>query len=112
MLLGVVEHGTGRRARIPGYLVGGKTGTARVPLLDRRGYSNSIITTFAGIAPIDDPRLAVMVALNDPRPRMAALTAAPVFQEITRYALGAIGVPPTVDLPDVARDGQRRASRP
>lgn len=94
MLVGVVEYGTGRRAQVPGYLVGGKTGTARVPLEDRRGYSNRIITTFAGLAPADDPRLVVLVALNNPRIRGAAQTAAPVFREIMGASLGALRVQP------------------
>ncbi|MFP5224120.1 MAG: penicillin-binding transpeptidase domain-containing protein [Actinomycetota bacterium] len=88
MLVGVVQEGTGVRAQIPGYLVAGKTGTARKPLLDRRGYSNEIVTTFAGFAPADDPRFVVTVSLDNPWPRYAATTAGPVFQEIMTFALG------------------------
>lgn len=98
MLIGVVEKGTGKLAQVDGFLVGGKTGTARVPLEDRRGYSNRIITTFAGIAPADAPRLVTLVALNNPRARSAAITAAPVFREIMGSALGAIGAQPGVAM--------------
>jgi cell division protein FtsI (penicillin-binding protein 3) len=87
MLVGVVEVGTGVMAQIDGYLVAGKTGTARKPLVGRRGYSSEIITTFAGFAPADDPRFVVTVALDNPTPRYAATTAAPVFTEIMTFAL-------------------------
>lgn len=98
MLIGVVEHGTGQRAKIPGYLVAGKTGTARVPLANARGYSRDIITTFAGFAPADRPRFVVMVALNNPAARMAATTAAPIFREIMSFTLAHQRVPPTVAI--------------
>lgn len=88
MLVGVVEDGTGVMAQIDGFLVAGKTGTARKPLVGRRGYSSEIITTFAGFAPADDPRFVVTVALDNPTPRYAATTAAPVFTEIMTFALG------------------------
>jgi cell division protein FtsI (penicillin-binding protein 3) len=109
MLAGVVEHGTGRNARIPGYLVGGKTGTARKPLANRRGYSREIITTFAGIVPVDAPRIVVLVALDNPRPRLAALTAAPAFRDITEFAVTHLGVYPS--LPNDPRIGATLAKR-
>jgi membrane peptidoglycan carboxypeptidase len=112
MLTAVVQHGTGTMAQIPGYLVGGKTGTARVPRTDRLGYSNDIITTFAGMAPADDPRLVVMVQLHNPSIRYAATTAAPVFREIMRFALGARGIAPTVGLADTEALSLRRAVAP
>ncbi|MGZ4188533.1 MAG: peptidoglycan D,D-transpeptidase FtsI family protein [Actinomycetota bacterium] len=99
MLTGVVEDGTGTRAQIPGYLVAGKTGTARVPNENSRGYSNDLITTFVGMAPADDARLVVLVQLYDPSPRIAAVTAAPVFQKIMQYSLAHLGVQPTAPLP-------------
>lgn len=99
MLIGVVERGTGARAQIPGYVVAGKTGTARVPYVDRRGYSSDIITTFAGMAPADDPRLVVLVSLYNPTPRYAALTAAPIVREILVHTLAALRVPPSPGYP-------------
>lgn len=111
MLTGVVESGTGRRARIPGYLVAGKTGTARVPNEDRRGYSSKIITTFVAIAPADDARLVVLVSLNNPSLRLAAATAAPIVKEITQFALARLQIPPTVALPDET-DISRLRARP
>lgn len=105
MLIGVVENGTGKRAQLDGYLVGGKTGTARVPLENARGYSTRVITTFAGFAPADAPRLVTLVALNDPDIKAAGVTAAPVFQEIMGPALRVIGARPGVAI---TRPGRRR----
>lgn len=105
MLVGVVEDGTGAMAQIDGYLVAGKTGTARKPLEGRRGYSSQIITTFAGFAPADNPRYVVMVALDNPTPRYAATTAAPVFTEIMKFALAQGRVEasvPALNAPDKA----------
>jgi len=99
MLVGVVEDGTGTRAQIPGYLVGGKTGTARVPNVHARGYSSNLITTFVGMAPADDARLVVLVQLYNPTPRVAAATAAPVFKQIMQYSLAHLNIPPTAPLP-------------
>ncbi|HEX9776263.1 MAG TPA: penicillin-binding protein 2 [Actinomycetota bacterium] len=112
MLVGVVQQGTGTRAQIPGYLVGGKTGTAAVPYVDRRGYSGDIITTFAGVGPADSPRLATVVQLYNPTPRYAALTAAPVWREIMQFALGTLGIEPTARLRDAVSLGERRAVPP
>lgn len=96
ILLGVVEGGTGRSARIPGYLIGGKTGTAAKPLVGRRGYSPDVITTFIGMVPVDRPRFVVAVALDSPDIHQAAATAAPAFQRITSFVLARWGVPPQV----------------
>ena len=112
MLVGVVEHGTGSRAKIPGYLVGGKTGTARVPYPDRPGYSRDIITSFVGFAPANDPRVVVFVSLDNPRPRFSALTAAPVFREIMAHTLSSLGVVPSVAALDAGSLIARRAPAP
>ncbi|MEX1109822.1 MAG: penicillin-binding protein 2, partial [Dongiaceae bacterium] len=63
----VVETGTGRNADVPGYLVGGKTGTA--DKLAGRGYSeNSRIASFIGAFPMNDPRYVVFVMVDVPKP--------------------------------------------
>jgi len=61
----VVAHGTGRKADVPGYLVGGKTGTAEKQ--KGRGYAKSAkISSFVGAFPIDDPRFVVFVMIDEP----------------------------------------------
>ncbi len=88
ILCGVVEEGTGRRAQIPGYCVAGKTGTAQ-KIEPAGGYSHSrYVASFIGFVPADNPRLAMVVTLDEPRPRYYGGTvAAPVFREVGEGAL-------------------------
>jgi len=88
------EHGTGKRAAVPGYSAAGKTGTARKPSADARGYSGEYIATFVGFAPVKDPKLVVAVMVDEPRPFYGGLVAAPVFSEVMSAALTARRVPP------------------
>jgi cell division protein FtsI (penicillin-binding protein 3) len=84
MLQKVVNEGTGANAQIPGYPVAGKTGTARKAPYDANQYNAS----FAGFAPAGDPRLAAIVVMDSPQGSIfGADAAAPVFQEIMRFAL-------------------------
>ncbi len=60
--------GTARRANIPGYRVAGKTGTAHKLRADRKGYSTTEYRAlFAGVAPVSDPRLAMVVVVENPQ---------------------------------------------
>jgi len=90
----VGEHGTGNRAAVPGYSVAGKTGTARKPNADARGYSGEYIATFVGFAPVEQPEIVVAVMLDEPRPFYGGLVAAPVFSEVMGAALSARRVVP------------------
>ncbi len=97
MLAGVVsgEEGTGARAAVPGYTVAGKTGTARKPRDDGRGYSDSYMASFVGFAPAGDPELAVAVMVDQPTPIWGGVVAAPAFSEVMGFALTHREVPPT-----------------
>jgi len=95
MLAGVVTQGTGTRAQVDGYSVAGKTGTAEKALKDRAGYSNEYTATFAGFVPAENPRLTIVVVLDEPDEHLAGKTAAPVFSDIATGALRALGVPQT-----------------
>jgi cell division protein FtsI (penicillin-binding protein 3) len=97
MLEGVVgEGGTATTAMIPGYRVGGKTGTAQVVNPVTGGYSRDVIASFIGMAPADNPRLVVGVFISKPKAgRYGGELAAPVFKKVTSYALGALEIPPT-----------------
>jgi cell division protein FtsI (penicillin-binding protein 3) len=89
------ERATGRRARVPGYSVAGKTGTAKKPLEGERGYSEEYIASFVGFAPVDDPRIVVAVMVDGPSPVIfGGAVAAPVFSEVMEFALGRRRVPP------------------
>jgi cell division protein FtsI (penicillin-binding protein 3) len=63
----VVTQGTGRKADAPGYRVGGKTGTAE-KLIGGRYTSAQVVTTFAGVFPMDEPRYVIVAMLDDPKP--------------------------------------------
>ncbi len=94
----VVEPGgTGTEAAVPGYLVAGKTGTAQKidPLLKK--YSNeNYIGSFMGFVPADDPRLVILVILDEPeKTPYGGVIAAPVFKTIAERSLQYLNVPPT-----------------
>jgi len=92
MLAGVVEGGTGTKAQVPGYTVGGKTGTARKPPYDKPPYR--YVSSFVGFAPVDNPRLAAIVVLDEPGKQFFGGTvAAPVFSQIMQHALAVERVP-------------------
>ncbi len=98
ILTGVVHAGgTGVRAQVPGFLVAGKTGTARKPDPENRGYlEGTWVSTFAGFAPADDPVVTAVVVVDDPKPEYyGGLVAAPLFSELAGYALRTLRVPPT-----------------
>jgi cell division protein FtsI (penicillin-binding protein 3) len=90
------DEGTARKARVPGYQVGGKTGT--VHKVGPRGYEpNKYVALFAGIAPIDHPRIVTVVVINDPKGELygGGAIAAPVFSEMTSGTLRILNVPPS-----------------
>ncbi|PKQ25714.1 MAG: peptidoglycan glycosyltransferase [Actinobacteria bacterium HGW-Actinobacteria-4] len=94
MLEQVTEEGTGRLARIDGYRVAGKTGTAQAD--DGKGGLTSIVSSFVGVAPADDPRIVVSVILFDPKTSIwGGEVAAPVFKDVTTFTLQALRVPPS-----------------
>ena len=91
----VLEGGTGTRAQIAGYKVAGKTGTVKKAVAG--GYSEDrYIAVFAGIAPASQPRLAMVVTINEPRgdTYYGGEVAAPVFSKVMAGALRMMGVPP------------------
>jgi cell division protein FtsI (penicillin-binding protein 3) len=92
MLEAVVADGTGTKAQIPGYLVAGKTGTARKPPYEKPPYK--YVASFAGFAPADSPHLASIVVLDEPQvDATGGEIAAPTFSRIMQYALAVERVP-------------------
>ena len=90
------DDGTARKARVPGYRVGGKTGT--VHKVGPGGYEkHKYVALFAGIAPADDPRIVTVVVINDPKGDRygGGAVAAPVFSEMTGDVLRILNIPPT-----------------
>jgi len=97
MLRSVVVNGHGKRADVPGYLVGGKTGTAQVAKTGSKGYEEGIsIGSFVGYAPLDDPQFVVLVKLDNPKNvEWAESSAAPTFGQIMKFLLEYAKIKPT-----------------
>lgn len=97
MLRSVVVNGHGKRADVPGYLVGGKTGTAQVAKKDSAGYEKGKnIGSFAGFAPIDNPKFTVLVRVDNPKVvEWAESSAAPAFGELMKFLLEYKNIEPT-----------------
>ena len=90
------DQGTGKRAMIEGYSVGGKTGTLHKTKATG-GYDDSrYMSVFAGLSPVDNPRLVTVVVIDEPREGdyFGGLVAAPVFSEVTGNALRLMQVTP------------------
>ncbi|MBP9728237.1 MAG: penicillin-binding protein 2 [Candidatus Moranbacteria bacterium] len=97
MLRSVVVNGHGKRADVPGYLVGGKTGTAQVAKSGSKGYEEGLsIGSFVGYAPLDDPQFVVLVKLDNPKKvEWAESSAAPTFGQIMKFLLEYAKIKPT-----------------
>lgn len=95
ILKGVVDKGTGEKAQISGYGVAGKTGTAQIPNPKKGGYfANKYIASFIGFAPTDNPKLTLLVLLEDPQKSIyGGSTAAPIFKSIAEKVLFYMGIP-------------------
>jgi len=102
-IMGEVARGIGPTwLDLPGYAVGGKTGTASV-VEDGSYKPDAYIASFAGIVPLDHPRLVILVKIDGPQDvPWGTVVAAPVFAQVARAALAYYGVPPEPRL--LARD--------
>jgi cell division protein FtsI (penicillin-binding protein 3) len=98
LMEGVILHGTGKAARLDGWTVGGKTGTAqKIDPATGRYSPKNVIASFAGFAPINNPAVTILVTIDSPGgyPHDGATVAAPVFKRIAEQVLPYL---------DVARD--------
>jgi len=98
MLVSVVENGVAIAARVPGYYLAGKTGTAQVP--DERGKydPNRKIISFIGYGPVAKPRFSILIKLDDPSGlSFASGTTAPMFRNITTKLINYYQIPPDYD---------------
>ncbi len=101
MFRDVVVEGTGTEAAIPGYTVAGKTGTAAKA--ENGKYVAKYVASFVGLVPAEEPRLAILVAVDEPRGQIwGGVVAAPAFRDIARFALQYLEIPP--DAPETKRD--------
>lgn len=88
------KGGSGTKAAVAGYRVAGKTGTSRKAIAG--GYGDNYVNIFAGVAPVSDPQIVVVVLINEPGGDLyyAGDTAAPVFSKIMGGALQLLNVAP------------------
>jgi len=92
MLVNVVEKGHSRNAKIDGYYVGGKTGTAQIA--GKEGYTLDTNQSFVGFAPADDPKFVILVKFEKPNKTWADSTASPIFKQVAEFALNYYGIAP------------------
>ncbi|MBB4305467.1 cell division protein FtsI (penicillin-binding protein 3) [Rhodobium orientis] len=97
------ERGSGRRAEVPGYRVGGKTGTAE-KIVNGRYVGNKRFNSFLSAFPIDDPQYVVLIVIDEPKPEegqysaTAGLNAAPTVAAVIRRIAPMLGVTPRFDM--------------
>jgi len=100
MLVNVVENGHGKKAGVAGYYVAGKTGTAQIRSTTTSGYDpHKTIGTFAGFAPVENPRFAMVAVINVPKDvQFAESSAAPLFGDMMNFLLKYYDVQPNRNL--------------
>lgn len=88
ILVGVVEGGSGRRARVDGYRVAGKTGTAQKAEPNGKGYAGKEIMSFMGFLPAENPMVSIIVMLDEPTgARFSGQIAGPLFQKVAAQTM-------------------------
>ncbi len=94
MLTSVVEQSYDRKAKVPGYYFGGKSGTAQVPS-PKGGYSEKTTHSFAGFGPVSNPKFVVYVKLDNPKGvRFSTESIVPMFGELAKFLVGYYQIPP------------------
>lgn len=98
MMVENINYGFSRTARVSGYYVAGKTGTAQVAWsalgIPKRGYSDKTIQSFIGYAPAFNPEFLILVKLDDPKTRTAEYSAAPIFSDLATFIINYYQIPP------------------
>ena len=92
----VVDEGGGMKASVNGYRIGGKTGTANKAF--KGGYSEDTCSSFIGMAPIEDPKVSILLIVDNPKEQKAgSLTAAPGVKEILVNTLRYMQIKPSAE---------------
>ena len=102
MLVSVVENGFAKRAKIPGYYIAGKTGTAQISFsalgINKKGYSEKTWQTFVGFFPAFSPQFLILVKLDKPKTKTAEYSAVPIFHDLAEYIIHYYQIPPDYEL--------------
>jgi cell division protein FtsI/penicillin-binding protein 2 len=93
MLRVAVEDGHGRLARVPGYTVVGKTGTAQISGAGGK-YTEDYNHAFIGFAPMNDPRFVMLIKFEAPSAKYSESTAVPTFGEVAKFLVEYLGITP------------------
>jgi len=104
MELVTAQAGTAAKANVPGYRVAGKTGTAR--LVGDKGYADERhVAWFAGMLPVSDPRLVMVVLVNEPSSGVnsGGGVAAPIFARVAERSVRLMGVPADANPSQLAK---------
>ncbi len=109
----VQEDGTGTQARIKGFLVGGKTGTAQKVEPGTGRYSpTKRVSSFIGFLPLQDPELMILVVVDEPKGQVyGGVVAAPAFNQIAVKTAYYLGIPPTEPVARAAAPQAKEAVR-
>jgi cell division protein FtsI (penicillin-binding protein 3) len=95
MLQSVIEKGTGTFARIPGYTVAGKTGTAQKVDPETGLYGDEYVTSFIGFAPVQDPKYLTLITVDEPQKEIwGEVVSAPAFRKVMSFTLGYFNIVP------------------
>ena len=90
-----MEKGFGKSAKVPGYYLAGKTGTAEVPIEGGRGYyTDKTIQSFIGFGPALNPKFLILVKLDNPKVSASSVSAAPIFNKLAQYIINYWQIPP------------------
>ncbi len=94
MMISVVDNGVANKAKVPGYYIAGKTGTAQVANEGRLGYDPAkTIHSFIGFAPALNPRFIAYIKFDNPKGKSSGTTAAPAFSKLAQYILNYWQIP-------------------
>lgn len=102
MLASVVDNGFGKAAKVPGYTISGKTGTAQMSWstlnISQRGYSDKTTQSFIGFFPSGDPKFLILAKMKAPEANTAEYSAIPIFTELAKYVIYVTQLPPNEEI--------------